>query len=144
MHKKLKHSHCVFTYKYDTSTCTNTHVHGHTNTHTHTCTQTHAHTNIHTKTQSHTYEHMSKIFVHCTKGDVHYSAWSHHGWFCSHPWPPVSHYLFLGGAMQLPSGYFSRNILTMSGSLRQTPSSWLPRVILENSYFFLIAVSTLL
>ena len=43
----------------------------------------------------------------------------------------LSHHLFLGGAMQLPSGNFSRNCRTMSGSLRHTPSSWLPRVILE-------------
>ena len=45
----------------------------------------------------------------------------------------LSHHLFLGGAMQLPSGNFSRNCRTMSGSLRHTPSSWLPRVILEKT-----------
>lgn len=39
-------------------------------------------------------------------------------------------YLFFGGSMQFPSGYFSLKSRTMSGSFKHTPSSWLPRVIL--------------
>lgn len=63
-------------------------------------------------------------------------------WLQGHPmWSTGNHssvpYLppLFEGPIQFPSGYFSLNLVTISGSTNRTPSSWLPRVILQTTNY---------
>lgn len=77
--------------------------------------------------------------AHVGKHDTSRLAWTLVSFRKSNLWNPQLfnfgdhelQVLGLGGSRQLPSGYFSLNLLTMSGSFSLTPSTWLPRVILK-------------